>query len=272
MGVTRAIGRCYTRAVDDTALQAQAPTDTVLTGRSRLLTVLGVGIGVCTLYGAVGVYTARGPFYQLETALDRAVPMTPAWVLVYLMIFFQAAAPLASVRDTRVLRRAIGAYLTLYATALPLWLWFPVTVPRPPLPITDLWTYGVALTRFIDPPSNCMPSMHVALSVMAALVVRRIDVVMGRVLLASAALVTWSTVALEQHWVADGLVAILLALIADHLWFRRSPLPPEALSRLPRVWHATWIGTYAVVALVLMSGWWFGWMPLEMLPPNTERW
>lgn len=258
--------------MDDTAQRAEPLADTVLTGRARLLAVLTVGIGVCTLYGVVGAYTARGPFYQLETALDRAVPMQPAWVLVYLMIFFQAAAPLASVRDTRVLTRTIGAYLTLYATAVPLWLWFPVTVPRPALPIVDLWTYGVALTRFIDPPSNCMPSMHVALSVMAALVVRRLDRTMGWVLLGSATLVTWSTIALEQHWAADGVVAVLLAFIADHLWFRRAPLPPDALTRLPRIWHVTWVGAYAAVALALMSGWWFGWMPLEWLPPNSERW
>ncbi len=182
----RSRGACYTPLVDYTAQRAEPLADTVLTGRSRLVAVLVIGIGVCTLYGAIGAYTARGPFYQLETALDRSVPLQPAWVLVYLMIFFLAAAPLASIRDRRVLARTIGAYLTLYATAVPLWLWFPVTVPRPALPIVDLWTYGVALTRFIDPPSNCMPSMHVALSVMAALVVRRLDRAMGWVLLGSA--------------------------------------------------------------------------------------
>jgi hypothetical protein len=65
---------------------------------------------------------------------------------------------------------------------------------------------------------------------------------------------------------------VLLAFIADHLWFRRAPLPPDALTRLPRIWHVTWVGAYAAVALVLMSGWWFGWMPLDVLPPNSERW
>lgn len=247
--------------------------DTTLTAARRLRTVLGVGIGVCVLYGGIGAWTASGGVkLTLETALDRAVDMQPAWVLVYLLIFFQAAAPLAVVRDTRVLDRAVGAYLTLYAVALPIWILWPVTVPRAPLPITDLWTYGVALTRFIDPPTNCMPSMHVALSVMAALVVLRLDRLVGWLLVASAALVSWSTLAIEQHWAADAVVATLLALFADQLWFRLRPLPADALTTMPRRWHLTWIGAYAVVTLVLMSGWWLGWVPLDMLPPNAERW
>lgn len=254
------------------AVAAPLPVEVTLTPTRRVGTVFVVGLGVWSLYAFVGAWTARGPLYEAGTALDRAVPMQPAWVLVYLLIFFLAAAPVAAVRDVRALDRALGAYLSLYVVAVPIWILFPVTVPRAPLPITDLWSFGIALTRYVDPPTNCMPSMHVALSVMAALVVWRLDRAMGAALSVAAALVTWSTVAIEQHWVADGLVAAALAFGADHVWFRRRPLPAAALAPLPRAWHLTWVGAYVVVTLVLMSGWWLGWMPLDVLPPNAERW
>jgi membrane-associated phospholipid phosphatase len=236
-------------------------------------TVALIGALVCGLYAVIGVHTAgRQGHLQLETAFDRAIPMQPAWVLVYLLIYFQGIAPITVARDQRALQRGVAAYLTIYSAAVPIWLLWPVTVPREPLPIVDLWTFGVGLTRYIDPPTNCLPSMHVALSVAAALVVRRLDPFAGRVLLLTAALVTWSTFAIEQHWIADAVVAVVLALFADWLWFSRKPLPPDALLPLPRRWHAVWVGAYVTVALVLMSGWWFGWVPIDQLPPNTERW
>jgi hypothetical protein len=229
-------------------------------------------VGVCTLYGAVGLWSVGRPAHMPGSALDAAVPMQPAWVVVYLLIFFQALAPLATLSDRRALDRAVGSYLSLYALGLPLWVFYPVTVPRPPLPIRDIWTYGVALCRYLDPPTNCMPSMHVALAAMAALVVWRHDRVMGAVLMATGALITWSTFAIEQHWVADAAVAVVFAVVADLAWFGLRPLPVDALAPLPRRWHTSWILAYVGVTLFLMSGWWFGWVPLDKLPPNTEVW
>ncbi len=243
-----------------------------LTPARRLGTLVVMLPAVATVYGSVGVWSVGRPMHTLGSALDAAVPMQPTWILVYLLIFFQALAPLATLSDRRALNRAAGAYLTLFALGLPFWVWFPVTVPRTPLPITDVWTYGVALCRYIDPPTNCMPSMHVALAMMAALVVRRHDRLIGTVLLVGGALITWSTVAVDQHWVADGVVAIAFTLFADRAWFALRPLPADALAPLPRGWHATWILAYVAVTLFLMSGWWFGWVPLDQLPPNAERW
>lgn len=245
------------------------PTSHVLTPAARLRAGVGVGVVLCSVYAAVGVLTVERPLHTLETPLDRAVPLQPEWVLVYLLIYFLAVAPLAAVTDARALRRTIGAYATLYAVGTPMWWLFPVTVPRAPVPVHDLWTYGIALTRWLDPPTNCMPSMHVALSVTAALAVRRVDRAMGRVLLGAAALVTWSTVATEQHWVADGVVATVLAFAADWLWFGRDPLPADARGILSRRWHLTWFLAYVLVTLVLSSGWWLGWVPVARLATPT---
>lgn len=245
-----------------------------LTATRRLTSLAVTAAVVIGVYAAigVGVYRLGLPVHTVPTALDRLAPFQPAWVLVYAMVFLQALAPLSAITDARVLQRTLGAYVTLYGLAVPLWLFYPVVVPRDPVPITDVWTYGVGIVRYVDPPANCMPSMHVGLAVMAALVVWRHDRRAGAVLYGTAAAIWWSTVAIRQHWATDGLVAAILAILADRAWFELRPLPPTAFRALPRHWHGAWFGLYVLGVLILMSGWWFGWMPLDVLPPNGPGW
>lgn len=226
------------------------------------------------IYAWVGVHTARAgvPMHQVHTVLDTLVPFEAGWVFIYAFVFLQATAPVAVITDERVLIRTVGAYAALYAVGTPMWILYPVGVPRPPVPIVDLWTYGVGLVRFVDPPGNCMPSMHVALAVVAALVVYRHDRKVGLGLGVAAGLIWWSTVAIRQHYATDGLVGGLLAIVADKLAFDVRPLPASAFLPLPRAWHATWLLAFAVAVTVLMSGWWFGWVPVDQLPPNANNW
>lgn len=232
-----------------------------------------LGVVIAAAWGSYYVIGARevgDHLHTLDTAFDRAVPMQPAWVLVYAAIYFQASAPAAVVTDRRTFLRTVGGYLSLYAIAIPIWLVWPVTVPRTDLPIVDLWTYGIGITRLVDPPTNCFPSMHVGLAMYAALVVRRHDRAAGNVLLACGTLIAWSTLATHQHWLADVVAATLLALLADRVWLGGVP---EALRRpLPRRWHTTWVAAYVGVIAVLMSGWFFGWLSPTLLPPNVHPW
>ncbi len=245
-----------------------------LTLTRRFVTLALTGAVLLPIYWAIGIYTARShePVHMLPTFIDRNVPLEPAWVVVYAMVFLQCLAPLATITDPRVLNRTVGAYFTLYLFGTPVWLLYPVAVERDPVPITDLWTYGIGIVRYIDPPGNCMPSMHVALAVMATLAVYRHDMLVGRLLGVSAAMIWWSTLAIRQHYATDGLVGAGMAVLADRLWFDLIPLPAEAFDRLPRATHGVWLGVFVVAVLFLMSGWWLHWVPLDQLPPNSLRW
>jgi membrane-associated phospholipid phosphatase len=244
-------------------------------GRARRLASLAVAfVALETFYTTIGVSMdhAGRPLHLVDTPLDHLVPLQPAWVLIYAMVFLQALAPIATISDVRVLDRTLLAYASMYMVGTPLWVLYPVTVPRDPVPIVDLWTYGLGLVRLADPPTNCFPSMHVALATMAALVVWRHDRGMGKTLAVSAALIWYSTLATRQHWMLDGLAGVTLACLADALWFRLRPLPEAAFQALPRWWHLTWFGVYVGAVAILMSGWWFGWVPVTKLPPNVNPW
>lgn len=226
----------------------------------RLGTVAGGGVLLYGLYGAVGVLTATSDaaLHTVPVFVDDWVSWSPAWVVFYLALFAQVLVPAVLVEDRRVLFRGGVAYGLLVLLGLPLWLFWPVTVPRPALEVTDLYTWGVALTRWLDPPTNCFPSMHVAESYLAALVVRRCNRALGLGLVGMATLIWYSTLAIGQHWFVDGLAGLGLALLVDAVVFRLRPLPPGAYRCGPS-WRVGWVVLlYALLFVLAALPWWTG--------------
>lgn len=160
-----------------------------------------VAIGTFSaVYGGIGSFQAsHGTLHQLPMPIDDWVPFSAPWVLAYLFLIPVVCSPVFLIRKRRLLLRAALAFGLLISSGVPFWLLFPVTVPRPDVPVVDLWTFGVALTRAIDPPTNCFPSMHVAEALFAALLMRRIDRPVGGLLVVATALIWYSTLALDQH-------------------------------------------------------------------------
>ncbi len=232
--------------------------------------------GLTGLVGLYGIYSlvaylqagAGVTLHQLPTPIDAWVPLTPAAVLFYLWLVPQALIPLAIVEHRRVLFRGAIAYLALTLSGLPFWLLWPVTVPRDPVVVSDLFTWGLAFTRWLDPPTNCFPSMHVAASFLAARIMQRCDPALGRLMLVTAAGITWSTLALDQHWLLDGVAGLAIALAADAAAFGWRPLPPEALRAGPRRRVLWLIGLYLTLIGVIALPWWMGWVPQGDLGPT----
>ncbi len=237
-------------------------SDAPIHGGHRVAVGLGVALSFFFAYGGVNLLQFRSAtLHTLPLPIDDRVPLSPPWVVAYLWLFAQVWAPLVIVTERRVLRQGVLAFTFLVAAGMPFWILWPVTVPREPVPITDLWTYGLTLTRVIDPPANCFPSMHVAESCLAALLVRRHDRPVGDVLLLCTALIWYSTMALDQHWFVDGAAGVALALLADRWFFR--PLPAALFRSKSRRWHLLWIGIYVALFTLAASGWWLGWLELS---------
>ena len=60
--------------------------------------------------------------------------------------------------------------------------------------------------------------------------------------------------ALGQHWVIDGALGLMMALVVDYVVFTIYPLPTDSLYRTNRAWDLVWI---AVTPLMFMYGTWF---------------
>jgi len=191
-----------------------------------------------------------------ETALDRAVPLQPAWALVYGALYlFLILLPLLVVRQPRQVRQTLLAYLAVWLTAYVFFWLYPTVAPRPA---------GVAGPGFVvwslrflygaDPPYNCFPSLHVAHSFVSALTCQLVNRALGVAALAAAALVGVATLFTKQHYVADVVAGFLLAGAADVVFLRRCSRDavPSADRRAAPALAAGILGILALVA----AGFW----------------
>ena len=239
-----------------------------MSGPERLVLLVAMASMFFLTYGVIGAMQVDADLHTLETALDRAIPFSPPWVLLYGGLYPVVIAPLLILSDRRIaMRGALGIAIVVFS-GVPFWLAYPVSVPRPPVEVVDTWTWALAVVRYLDPPTNCFPSMHVAEAAFASLMVWRHDRAWGSALLLATAAIWYSSLAIGQHWFVDGLVGIAIALVAHLVVFRG--IPREAFVSRDRRWHLAWVGLYVALFVGFASPWWFGWIdPAQLTDPWT---
>jgi membrane-associated phospholipid phosphatase len=176
--------------------------------------------------------------HTLEIPIDRTLPFSATWVFAYTTFWLFAFAPLLYTRYPPYFRRVFAAMVATMVVTYAIFIVFPTAnVLRPSLD----GTVGFAswLVRQIyagDAPDNCFPSLHVALSCVAAWSLGEVDprVRIGAWVLA--VLIIVSTVLLKQHYVVDVAGGVLLGFVAHRLtlgrYVRRDP--PEEDDRRSR--------------------------------------
>lgn len=149
----------------------------------------------------------------IETAVDRAIPFSTDWILVYSMAYPVCLCPVFLVTLPR-LRTACSAYTLAIATSLCAFAAFPVFIDRPPIDPHALGAGLMAFTRWVDAPFNCFPSLHVSLDFLAAFFTSTQHPRAGRALLAAALVISFSTMVVKQHYFLDIVAGALLAALA----------------------------------------------------------
>ena len=193
--------------------------------------------------------------FVFPSIIDDWIPFSLAWLPLYIFMLPMSWAPACTFVDRRSLKRWVISVALMYLVAIPIWLLMPVTVPRESVAVTGYWTFVLEILRSVDPPVNCLPSMHVAVATLAGLLIRRADALVGNVFLALIPFIWYSTMALDQHWFVDGLVGMVLAVTVERVTHRWMKLPPEAQATLNRKAHLAWIGPYLVALLVVWVLW-----------------
>jgi membrane-associated phospholipid phosphatase len=181
-------------------------------------------------YIFIGEMMAGRPVHVPALPLDRALPLVPAWALVYGCLYlFLILLPVFVVRQEEQIRRTVLAYLTCWIAAYVCFLAYPTIASRPATVTGSgfvLW--GLRFLYNADTPYNCFPSLHVAHSFVSALTVWRLHRPLGMVSIVSAALVGLSTLFTKQHYILDVLAGALLAFIAYAIFlrgYRRDDVP-----------------------------------------------
>ena len=172
-------------------------------------------------FGVGWVVTSPADARTLALPLDAAIPFVLGSVLVYWSILPMGLLPIFTVRDPALFRRVALAYAVTIALALATFVVFPVTSlgfrPEPEaFAGAGFSGWLMHLLCTLDPPMNLFPSLHLGLAVLAALAAGRVDARLGLYALAWTGCIAVSVCTTKQHFVADAVAGVALA-VAVHL-------------------------------------------------------
>lgn len=187
-------------------------------------------------WGTVGVvYQLSAQFQGKGTVLptsfvDEWIPFSPSAIWLYLSFFIMIPLSYLSCPIARLagLRRATQLS-ALIAGAV--YLMFPTTMVYPQMVGEELSARLLQLLQRIDSPQNCLPSLHIALTVLAvwAMCDSRQKVKTGLYLLWGAA-IALSILQLRRHLFIDLVTGAMLAGMTGWV-FLRSREGVNAISR-----------------------------------------
>jgi len=186
---------------------------------------IGLLVYFCLFYFTLQRVVLFVPHQFASSRFDEAVAFDERWTIVYQSLYLLLPLPwLASSNDE--LRRYARGFFLLTIISFVFFLVFPVEGPRPDqLAASPFYRLLIAYDRNL----NAFPSLHAALAVYTFLFGARI---LPRRWLAPMvvwlALILYSTVATKQHYAVDVVAGVLLAVAADFLAWRYTPVLEEA--------------------------------------------
>jgi hypothetical protein len=190
----------------------------IIHSANRTPVVLACTLLFAVLYGIPNHFPYFEPRFLSMTQLDAATPFVVGSVWVYFSAYSMIYITCYSLRELETLNRLIGTFITLALTSSFIFVLYPTTYPRAEFPLpadTSSWTvYFFSKLREADAPTNCAPSLHVALSYLSALPFFS----EGRKKIGLAfllwTLAVWvSTTTTKQHYWLDGLLGIVLVSV-----------------------------------------------------------
>jgi len=210
---------------------------------------------IIPVYLVIGVFVSHGPLHTPELALDRALPLLPAWSVIYGSLFCAALLPVFVVHQQELIRRTILAFLTIWLVAYDIFLLYPTAAPRRAEVTGE--GFSVLALRLIyasDFRFNCFPSLHVAQCFLAALTCYRVHRGVGAVTGIWAFMVGMSTLYTKQHYVVDVIGGFFLACAAYLVYLRGYPreTTPELERRLAPLLALGAFGLYGL----FVAGFW----------------
>ena len=179
------------------------------------------GAGFLAIAKLNGVRAAAGWTYTpLETSLDRLIPFQPGWIWVYMSYWPACFLPLAAWRRGVLFRRVAMGFGLQFGACFPFFAFMPARMSQPVVTGATLSERAVRMLYGIDPGFNIFPSLHVANILLVAAVMWRVDRRLGALTWVWAALMSWSVLAVKQHYSPDVAAGAALGLVSVAIIFR----------------------------------------------------
>jgi membrane-associated phospholipid phosphatase len=168
----------------------------------------------------VGRYAATLNTHNPTTFLDGMIPLYPNFVWFYELGYIFPILPLIAVKDFHRLNIALLSVVLANISAFVVYLAYPIAFPRPELgqSLAEQILHIEYISDF-HPGANKLPSMHVAFTWLAYLVVHKqgLGKIGEGIVLTVTILITVSTLFVKQHIIFDVAAGILWAFLSWRL-------------------------------------------------------
>ena len=189
-----------------------------------LLALLMFGIWAAGYFFIASVTVAQTTHTLPTFAWEREILLTPEYVFIYLTIYPTFLLPFLFIHQKDFFRLFSFAYITVMCVCYLVYLFYPVSLNRPELTVNSFSTWVLGIVYRADRPWNCFPSMHVAMSLLAALTILEVHRFRGMLILLLTFWIAFSTVLIKQHYVLDVVAAMLLTFVIYFVYIRRQIL------------------------------------------------
>jgi membrane-associated phospholipid phosphatase len=159
--------------------------------------------------------SARGHIHSLEMTVDDRIPLVPVFVFPYLSIYALLAISIWRFlrTETRVFTiAALAISLDLVLSYL-VFLLYQTRVERPVVLGSDISSDILRWVYSIDKPFNAFPSLHTSMSTLLVLLWGKVGSRIQPIIALWAILIIASTLLTKQHYIADLLGGITVALV-----------------------------------------------------------
>jgi len=114
---------------------------------------------VWSMFGVYAAINYHQPGSPTMVTMPSWMPFWPVFTVPYLAMLWVTWLLPAAIRDARRFFACWFGMFLAYAIVVTLWVSFPTTLPRPPVP--DGWFAGIyRKLAALDPPNNIMPCAH----------------------------------------------------------------------------------------------------------------
>lgn len=165
----------------------------------------------------------RKDLHHLALPFEANLPLWPALIFAYLMIFVFLAIPYLAIDDLPFFKKTARAFFVCITIHFLFFLAFPVECNLRPVVDPDRgWAYLLVYFYYwLDPPYNCFPSMHISNVFLISFLMNRYRPgLLCKLLYPVAALVAIAVVLVKQHFIVDVVAGFFVGWLVDRWVFR----------------------------------------------------
>lgn len=157
--------------------------------------------------------------YDVSLSIDRIIPLVPEWSWIYEMLFIFPIFLVLVLETVDEVKKVGFSIIMCDLVAYPIFLMFPVMSVRPDVPMNTASEVLLNFIYYIDLPTNCFPSLHVAVSMVSAFAIYHRTNISGIWAIILGILISLSTLFTKQHYFLDVISGLILATFCYYAFY-----------------------------------------------------